>query len=90
MNKPQRPHAPNAKGLSDGVTKEVKFRKDAFKSLHDRARYETLRYRIQHGGKGHVVTWSDIVRRLVDDYFEKVSALPADAVGKALRALDRR
>lgn len=90
MPAPKRPQRPNSKGLHGGQTIEVKFRPDALRDLRQRARYETTRYRLAHDGKGHIITPHDIIRRIVDEYFEKVSALPADGVGSALRAAGRR
>jgi hypothetical protein len=76
--------------LTNARTIDVSFRQDAFANLRNRARYDTMHYRLEHKGKGPVVSPGDIVRRLVDEYFERVSALPDDAVGAAVRATEGR
>lgn len=54
-------------------------------ALKQRARYETMHWRIEHGGHGKVISPADIVRRLIADYQSKVSPLPNDAIGNMLR-----
>jgi hypothetical protein len=83
---PKRPKTPHNKGLADGARFDLVFRRDALQNLRARARYETVHYRLEHNGKGHVTTPGDIIRRLVDEYFEKVSPMPDDEIAVAMRA----
>jgi hypothetical protein len=81
---PIRPEAPNSKGLRDPVTLPVKFEKAALVRLRTRAEYETVRWRLAHGGRGREISAQDIVRRLVDQ-LDATSPLPKDAVSAYLR-----
>ena len=83
---PQRPPTPNTKGLIGMPTLFLKLRPDRIRDLQLRARYETLHWRVEHHGKGHVISSQDIARRLIDEFFENVSPLPADAIGNAIRS----
>jgi hypothetical protein len=87
MNKKMPRHwTPHSKGLRTPAM-PIRFADPAkWEMLKDRARYETMHYRLEHKGKGKVISPADIVRRLIDDYLAKVSPIPDDAIGAALRA----
>lgn len=87
---PQRPPTPNSKGLTNAVDLNVKFPPQQLRNLRDRARYETMHWRLEHRGRGHVISPADIVRRVVAEYFDRVSAMPDDAIAAALRATEPR
>lgn len=83
---PRRPARPNFKGLGPGaMTLPVKFTPETFRQLRQRASYETMRWRLEHGGKGYEISAQDIVRRLVSQFFRREAAIPDDAVGRAVR-----
>lgn len=80
---PQRPWKPNSKGLAGAPVLQLPC--PLLPELKSRAAYETLHYRIEHKGRGPVISPGDIVRRLIEKYFKEVSALPDDAIGAMLR-----
>ena len=82
---PKRPSAPNSKGLGDTVTLPVKLSRPRLKDLRRRAQYETLRWRLEHGGKGRVISAQDIVRRQIDNLFRTAPAVPDDAIGRMVK-----
>lgn len=86
-NPPKRPHAPNTKGLEDAEDMEIKLPRSLKAALRNRAAYETMKARLQGGGRGRSVSAGDIARRAVGHYFTRVSALPDDTIGAAVRAL---
>lgn len=83
---PQRPPRPNDKGLQEFPMLPVKMPPQHLVGLKDRARYETTHWRLEHSGRGHVVSPADIVRRLIAEYFANTSPLPDDAVGAIVRS----
>lgn len=84
---PKRPPSPNSKGLDLAETLHVKLLPATLAQLKTRARYETVRWRVENGGKGRAISPQDVVRRVIEDYFRVVRATPDDAVGRALKRL---
>ena len=87
---PKRPEFPNTKGLRGFPMLPVKMHPALFLALNDRARYDTLHWRLEHDGQGRVISPQDIVRRLIVEYFKNVSPVPDDAIGAVVRAEKRR
>jgi hypothetical protein len=83
---PQRPLRPNDKGLGGMPVLPLKLPRTVLDALRQRARYDTVHWRLEHGGQGHVVSAGDVARRILADYFERVSPLPDDAIGATVRA----
>jgi hypothetical protein len=81
---PPRPASPNSKGLIGALTLPVKLMPNDLRDLRARARYETMRWRLEHNGKGRAISAQDIVRRLVASYFRREPAIPNDAIGRAV------
>jgi len=63
----------------------VKMPPEHLSGLKNRARYETTHWRLEHSGRGHVVSPADIVRRLIAEYFANTSPLPDDAIGALVK-----
>jgi hypothetical protein len=62
----------------------VKFERVALERLRLRAEYETVRWRLAHGGRGRAISAQDILRRMVDQ-LDHSSPLPKDAVSAYVR-----
>lgn len=82
---PNRPERPNYKGLMTFPMLPVRMPPEHLRGLKDRARYETMHWRLEHRGQGHAVSAADIVRRLIAEYFTNTSPLPDDPIGAAVR-----
>ncbi len=85
---PKRPPTPHSKGLGRMPMLPIRLDAGLLLALKDRARYETLHWRLEHGGRGRVISPADIARRVLAEYFKNVSPLPDDAIGAAVRATE--
>lgn|ERR1035437_568272 len=86
---PPRPARPNDKGMSDWPSLLLMLHPEKLQALRDRAKYETMHWRLEHGGHGRAFSPGDVARSIINEYFENVSPLPEDEIGAAVRAAGR-